>query len=131
MPYCTPAEVVPIANPPNQINHLPQIVPNHSLAPSSNHPFVTTKIVNLNFLKPNDITSHHPNLSITESLSSSSASSNPSTSSSQPQIKNYPKILPKFSNNLTNNMVKVTTPVSFIPNLQLIPTTVSSEIASG
>jgi len=123
MPYCASADIVPvpIANTPNQINHhLPQIVPNHNLAPSNHPPFVT-----LNFLKQNNITSHHPNLSITESLSAPT-SSNPTRSSQTAHVSNirsFPKILPKFpTNNLPNNMVKMTTPVLFSPNLQLLPT---------
>lgn len=120
VPYCPPTEV-PIANAQPQPNHLPQLVPNHTLAqPPNPSAFVATKFLNPhpNFLKPNEmkIAHSHPNLSITETSSAppSATVSNPSTSSSQPLVRNYPKILPKFT---SNNLI--------IPNLQMIPSTVS------
>lgn len=74
--------------------------------------YVAAKYVPINLLKPNEITSH-PNLSITESIASQQPIHQP--------VRNYAKILPKSNPNL----VKLGTPISFMANHYLIPTTVS------
>lgn len=107
--------------PQNPINHLittnPQLVQSPSSLTTNNAPF--TNYLPLKIIKP------------PENIHSQQATQ-PNTSTSF--IRNYPKILPKNSttttttNNLTsNNLVKMTapTPVPFMQNHFLIPTTVS------
>lgn len=94
--------------------------------------------LNFHFLKPNEpiAATSHPNLSISETLPSATQASNSinALNSINPPtqqgslMRSYPKILPKCSTNqsaLNNNMLKLATPLSFIPNLQFVPTTVS------
>ena len=110
MPLCS--NVLPSQSPinhPQLIHTNPPLLPNN--LPSAN--YVATKYVPINILKPNDMATSHPNLSITES---SIASQQPS----QPAVRNYAKILPKSNANL----VKLGAPIPFM-NHYLIPTTVS------
>ena len=114
VPLCS--NVLPSQSPinhPQLIHTNPQLLPNS--LPSAN--YVATKYVPINILKPNDITTSHPNLSITES----SAASGIASSASHQPVRNYAKILPKSNPNL----VKLGTPIPFLQNHYLIPTTVS------